>query len=134
MNDYVNSNLNKKINSRLKKARKIREENDQGYIEYKWKLCDFSVDQDRLDRLTTQLKFRLYEGSGKAIYNLGYSDNGQPDGIMYDVMLKSLQNLYMICNDIGAVLKNFRVFQGLSGYCANVFIETNDTFEQGDIL
>ena len=138
MNDENNSysvkmdyNFRKKVQNRLKKARKIKEENDQGYIEYKWKLCDFQINHNlRMDRLTTQLKFRLYEGNGKAIYNLGYSDNGEPTGIIYESMLTSLKNLHMICDDIGANLKNYRVFQGISGYCANVYIETSDNFKE----
>ncbi len=122
-------NFRRKIGNRLKKARKIKQENDQGYIEYKWKLCDFNNNL-RINRLTTQLKFRLYEGEGKAIYNLGYSDDGEPVGILYDDMLASLKNLHVICDELGAVLKNFRVFQGISGYCANVYIETNETFKE----
>lgn len=124
----INEDLNRKIGGRLKKARKIREEDDQGHIEYKWKICDFSID-NRTDRLASQLKFRLYEGSGKAIYNLGYNDNGEPTGISYETMLKSLNNLHVICDEIGATLKNYRVFQGLNGYCANVLIETDEEFE-----
>tara|TARA_R100001163_G_scaffold65718_1_gene64236 strand:+ start:198 stop:599 length:402 start_codon:yes stop_codon:yes gene_type:complete len=106
----------------LKKARKIPEENDMGYIEYKRKICDFRY-ESRIDKLASQMSFRLYEGDGKAIYNIGFSDDGIPLGINFDSMLKSLKNLYSICLEIKADLKSYRVFQGEKGYCANVYIE-----------
>jgi len=134
-NNNVDCNLNKKINHGIKKARKIRRENDQGHIEYKWKLCDFKNDHNkRMERLASQLKYRLYEGSGKAVYNLGYSDNGEPAGIPYDMMLRSLQNLHTICDNIRAILKTYRVFQGLNGYCANVFIEGTSVFDNDTLF
>lgn len=117
--------IDKKIKRRLKKARKLKEEDDEGNIEYKWKLCNFRYN-DRTDRLTSQLRYRLVEGEGVAIYNLGYSDDGEPEGIIYDYMLESLKNLHTICEEIGAILKTFRVFQGVAGYCANVYITKDD--------
>lgn len=45
-----------------------------GNIEYKLKLTNPS--KQRLDHLITQLKWRLNEGNGEAIYEIGVTDSG----------------------------------------------------------
>lgn len=45
-----------------------------GNIEYKLKLLNPS--KQRLDHLVTQLKWRLNEGNGEAIYEIGVTDSG----------------------------------------------------------
>lgn len=45
-----------------------------GNIEYKLKLI--SPSKQRLDHLVTQLKWRLNEGNGEAIYEIGVTDSG----------------------------------------------------------
>mmetsp|Transcript_9695 Transcript_9695/g.14154 ORF Transcript_9695/g.14154 Transcript_9695/m.14154 type:complete len:502 (-) Transcript_9695:16-1521(-) len=54
-------------------------ENDEGNVEYKWKLV--SKDQLRIEKLTTQLNYRLQEGGGQATYQLGVEDDGNPRGL-----------------------------------------------------
>lgn len=46
-----------------------------GNIEYKLKLINPS--KQRLDHLITQLKWRLNEGNGEAIYEIGVTDSGE---------------------------------------------------------
>lgn len=46
-----------------------------GNIEYKLKLINPS--KQRLDHLVTQLKWRLNEGNGEAIYEIGVTDSGR---------------------------------------------------------
>lgn len=123
------NNLDKQFNRKLKKARKIRAENDEGNIEYKWKLCDFKYPK-RIIKYTTQMRFRLYEGDGTAIYNLGYSDDGDPAGILYDEMLESLKNIQLISESMEAEVKKVSIFQGEGGYCANIFIEKQNGVRQ----
>jgi len=123
------NNLDKLISRKLKKARKIRAEDDEGNIEYKWKLCDFKYPK-RIIKYTTQMRFRLYEGDGAAIYNLGYSDDGDPIGILYNEMLDSLRNVQTIAESIGATVKKVSIFQGENGYCANIFIDKQNGVRQ----
>ena len=56
-------------------------ENHNGNIEYKRHLCSNEIDINdennlRFQQLVTQLKYRLNEGDGFAIYYLGVNDNG----------------------------------------------------------
>lgn len=46
-----------------------------GNIEYKLKLINPT--KQRLDHLVTQLKWRLNEGNGEAIYEIGVTDSGK---------------------------------------------------------
>ena len=70
--------LKKHINKRY--ARILKKEKYYGNIEYKFKLCN--IDEDKLHKLGAQMLFRLFEGNKKAIYNIGYHDNGFPEGIL----------------------------------------------------
>ena len=47
-------------------------EKDDGNIEYKLKLINLSP--ERINTLITQMKYRLNEGSGEAIYEIGIKD------------------------------------------------------------
>lgn len=48
-----------------------------GNIEYKLKLINPS--KQRLDHLVTQLNWRLKEGNGEALYEIGVADTGRQD-------------------------------------------------------
>ncbi|CEG82288.1 Putative Gtp binding protein 2 [Rhizopus microsporus] len=50
------------------------EADSEGNIEYKLKLVNPSV--ERLEHLVTQMKWRLAEGNGVAIYEIGIDDDG----------------------------------------------------------
>jgi GTPase len=79
-------------------------ENDNGNVEYKAKLC--SLSKERIHHLTTQMKWRLREGQGEAIYEIGVSDNGCLTGIIQSEMDESLKCLHRIADSINA---NFSV-------------------------
>ena len=75
-------------------------ENDYGNIEYKLKLTNIS--NDRNEELITQMKFRLNEGNGEAIYQIGILDNGTILGINETDMRESIDNLIKIANSCQA--------------------------------
>lgn len=66
----------------------LTKENDDGKIEYKWKLVNPTA--DRIEHLTTQMKYRLQEGNGDAMYEIGVADNGKPIGLNKEEMITSL--------------------------------------------
>jgi len=53
---------------------------DEGCVEYKWRLGPEHTHR-RVERLATQMKFRLTEGSGTAYYLLGVRDSGIAEGL-----------------------------------------------------
>jgi GTPase len=52
---------------------------EQGNVEYKLKLLNKT--NERIDQLTSQLKWRLQEGNGQAIYQIGVADCGEKIGL-----------------------------------------------------
>lgn len=66
---------------------------EKGNIEYKLKLIDPTP--IRLEHLVTQLKWRLQEGLGEAVYEIGVSDNGFLFGLSDEELKKSMETLKM---------------------------------------
>jgi GTPase SAR1 family protein len=56
-------------------------ESEEDNIEYKRLLTYEMIDNNRIDGLITQMKWRIQEGDGKAIYYLGINDNGTIYGL-----------------------------------------------------
>jgi GTPase len=54
-------------------------EREDGNIEYKLKLIN--KDEERIEKLSSQMRFRTEEGDGECIYNLGVEDKGMITGI-----------------------------------------------------
>lgn len=71
-----------------------------GNIEYKLKLINPS--QQRFEHLVTQMKWRLREGHGEAIYEIGVSDSGQLRGLVDRDMAVSLETLRCMAQKLGA--------------------------------
>ena len=55
-------------------------ENDEGRVEYKLKLFP-KPDEIRLEKLASQMNFRLNEGNGESFYELGIADSGDIVGL-----------------------------------------------------
>ncbi|KAG0238751.1 GTP binding protein [Actinomortierella wolfii] len=72
----------------------------EGNVEYKLKLV--ATMPDRFDHLVTQLKWRLSEGHGSAIYEIGVADDGSFVGLSPEDMEVSLQTLYRMADALSA--------------------------------
>ncbi|GET92305.1 hypothetical protein, conserved [Leishmania tarentolae] len=66
-------------------------EDDEGDVEYKWRLTGIS--QSRFQHLVTQMQFRVSEGHGQCLYELGVSDDGTPRGLTRREFNESLQTI-----------------------------------------
>lgn len=77
-----------------------------GNIEYKQELSNMDI--YKINKYATQLKFRLIEGSGKAIYLLGVKDNGHilgiPDG-QYESYINIMNN---ICSKVNSSIYDIK--------------------------
>lgn len=58
----------------------LKEENDWGNVEYK--KAFINMDINKIRKYATQLKFRIIEGDGVALYIIGVRDNGDAIGIL----------------------------------------------------
>lgn len=78
-------------------------EDDEGNQEYKYKLVGLS-DEDRENRIT-QMNFRLDEGNGEAIYEIGITDDGCPLGIKKAYIDESIDNLRYMSDQLNASIQ-----------------------------
>lgn len=69
-------------------------------IEYKLKIA-MPTSIHRLEKLRTQLKWRLVEGGGSAVYELGLLDNGTLVGLNQEEMEQSLKTLAQMLAGLG---------------------------------
>ncbi|KAG6615251.1 putative GTP-binding protein [Phytophthora cinnamomi] len=89
-------------------AEHLPAEVEEGNVEYKLQLLEPAP--ERLRQLTTQMHWRLNEGSGAAFYELGVRDNGELLGLSEDALLRSLGSLARMCRVVHAemTLAKFR--------------------------
>uniref|UniRef100_A0A9J8CM79 Tr-type G domain-containing protein n=2 Tax=Cyprinus carpio TaxID=7962 RepID=A0A9J8CM79_CYPCA len=82
------------------REREREREAEEGNIEYKLKLVDPT--QYRFEHLATQMKWRLQEGRGEAVYQIGVEDNGLLVGLTEEDMKASLKTLRRMAEKVGA--------------------------------
>ena len=72
----------------------LNPEEYDGNIEYKRYLIN--LNNTRLEELATQMKWRLDEGDGNAIYYFGVEDNGKPYLITTEELKETLNNFNLL--------------------------------------
>ncbi|PIC26326.1 hypothetical protein B9Z55_018931 [Caenorhabditis nigoni] len=75
-------------------------ETELGNIEYKAKLVNPT--NSRIQHLITQMKWRLREGQGEAIYEIGVEDGGAMSGLTDEELRSSLGTLKTMAQALGA--------------------------------
>mmetsp|Transcript_521 Transcript_521/g.1784 ORF Transcript_521/g.1784 Transcript_521/m.1784 type:complete len:553 (+) Transcript_521:333-1991(+) len=95
-------------------------EDDEGNMEYKWSLVKPS--RERFPQLVTQMKFRLLEGQGEAIYQVGVEDDGRVRGLSDEALAASLATLKRMATELGAETTVLRESVGREGKCAEVLV------------
>jgi len=92
-----------------------------GPVEYKTEIT--VTNPERLQELATQLKFRLEEGNGEAFYFIGVADNGTVLGLSKEKLEKSIANLKVVTELVGATIVDMRIEQVSEGkYVGEVLI------------
>ncbi len=124
-NQISNPSYNNKT-SILEESNKVIEVKDlppeqyYGNLEYKLKLVH--TNKDRIEGLTTQMKFRLQEGQGECFYMIGVEDNGNPLGLNDEELKQSLDTLKTISEKLGAKFCILKEHQGKVGKFAEIMI------------
>jgi len=126
MNDYNNINFfNICIDDKLEK------EKDDGNIEYKRQLIN--LDNEKINKRMTQMKYRVYEGLGEALYFIGVEDNGSLLGLNEEEYKESILNLELIANKINCdVIKIYETIKN-DNYIGEFLIRENDKNNRIDI-
>lgn len=72
-------------------------EKEFGNIEYKSSLV--SKSQDRIQGIASQMRFRVDQGDGEAIYVIGVYDDGSPVGVTDNNFTESFNNLCLAASE-----------------------------------
>jgi GTPase len=80
-----------------------------GNIEYKRQLLNCTA--NRLEKLKTQMSFRLDEGNGSCIYRIGVEDDGCHSLIDYDACAKTAKVLEYLARSLNAVVVERKMIQ-----------------------
>ncbi len=99
---------------------KLEREREEGNVEYKLKVV--SPSEDRIERLATQMRYRLKEGGGEAIYELGVSDDGELIGLNEQELNESLKWINEAAKKIGAKVTLLRKGRGRRGVVAELLV------------
>ena len=99
---------------------KLEREKEEGNLEYKLKLDARS--EERIERLVTQLNYRLNEGGGEAFYELGITDDGIPLGLTEEEAAESLKVIGRITEKLGAKFIVIRRERASRGYVYELLI------------
>ena len=75
-------------------------EDDEGNVEYKQHLVDPTP--ERFERLISQMKYRLGEGAGEALYEIGVTDIGEPLGLNDLELEKSMETMKNLAQENNA--------------------------------
>ncbi|MCG3108407.1 Elongation factor 1-alpha [Metallosphaera sp. J1] len=82
-------------------------ENDIGKIEYKLILSN--LNEQRLQELATQMKYRLEEGGGEALYVVGVSDEGEAIGLSKEELDATINTVERVASMISAKISHKRI-------------------------
>ncbi|PWV00253.1 putative GTP-binding elongation factor Tu family [Trypanosoma cruzi] len=77
----------------------LTEEDDDGDVEYKWRLTD--VTPARFKHLVTQMQFRVGEGNGQCLYELGIANDGSPRGLPRGEYQETVETLQKMAEALG---------------------------------
>ncbi|KYQ88647.1 GTP-binding protein 1 [Tieghemostelium lacteum] len=105
----------------------LKPEVETGNIEYKLKLVNPTP--DRFEHLLSQLMYRIGEGQGEAIYELGVEDDGTAVGLSDEELNASLDTLKEMASRINADLTVLRERNGTNGKVLELLIRK---FASGD--
>ena len=106
-------------------------EYDNGNVEYKLKLCDVNV--NRIQKLTSQMNFRLEEGGGECFYEIGVEDNGNNLGISKEELEISLSVINTMAMNLGCKTKVTKLIQGKEGLIAEMYIKKENFINKIEI-
>jgi len=96
------------------------EQLDYGNIQYKKDiLTKNKINWDLLER---QMSFRLEEGNGECIYELGLNELGEKLGLNEDDLSDSLKNLELLALKLDANIHLLKVYSGKCGLIAELII------------
>jgi len=88
----------------------VAPEKEDGIVEYKRQLHNCSG--ERLEKLKTQMSYRLDEGRGCCIYRIGVEDDGCHSLLSYEDCKETAETLELLARSLNAVVLELKMIQG----------------------
>ena len=114
---------------------KILPEPQEGNIEYKQNICELTI--EKLEKYSTQLKFRLNEGNGIAYYIIGIRDNGIIDGLSRCQIIESMINFDKMKNNFNGISLKYNIYnlnQNNDNYISVIKVINNNYKKDSDFI
>ena len=115
-------------------------ENDEGNVEFKWKLVQPSL--ERLCHLVTQMKYRLAEGKGECVYQIGVGSQkfSFPElrfsslcSLTDFELAASVQTIHLLAKQLNAKVDIMKISQGTEGKCTELLVSQCDVENIDDL-
>ena len=105
-------------------------EDDYGNKEYKWKLIPdtYKNIKKKHNKIASQMKFRLYEGNGKAVYLLGVTDSGKSVGLPQNDLYSSIKFITNSAKIIETNIDKIRLYNKGSNFIATIRLSNKDLY------
>jgi elongation factor 1-alpha len=100
--------------------RKYPPEYESGNVEYKLTLSESY--EDKLEKLSTQIKYRVNEGGGEALFVLGVSDDGEVVGLTEEEYKRSFELLKKAAEKVNVQVGELRIEKGGNGIIAQILL------------
>jgi GTPase len=107
-------------NVKILEYKEFGEEINCGNREYKYVLDNLT--DKRINKLATQMNFRLTEGNGECFYLIGVEDSGKATGLSQYDLDQSIKVLQLIASKIDAQLNLLNYRSGLIGNIGEIHI------------
>jgi len=104
------------------KIHQILEKGERRNIEFKSALCEEHLLKDRRERLSSQMKYRLKTGGGKAYYIIGVSDDGDVVCQSNEEFEKTIDVIKQLAEGIGAKIVDVERYNE-NGFFGRIKIE-----------
>ncbi|PTD93966.1 GTP-binding protein [archaeon SCG-AAA382B04] len=109
----------------MKKPLKLIEEGEKENIEFKEILKrDLHLKKDIKNSLASQMKFRILNGNGCAIYLIGVKDNGEIRGLNESEFRETIEVLEKVSNDINCSLDEVEKYENKEGFFGQIKISS----------
>ena len=108
---------------------------ERNNIEFKENLIEnYHLKKERIQRLASQMKYRMEKGDGEAVYFIGVDDDGKLVGLTVEEMKESIFVLKKVALEIGAEVTKIEYQEAGKGKVAKILISKNSNQKRKHLL
>ena len=113
----------------------ITKDGERNNIEFKENLKEnYHLKKERIQRLASQMKYRMEKGDGEAVYFIGVDDDGKLVGLTVEEMKESIFVLKKVAQEIGSEVSKMEYQEAGKGKVAKILISKNSNQKRKHLL